>query len=351
MKLILNEEANMAQEAKGQIKKLYIVQILDILKKYSDCDHTLQQKDIIRLMRRDFGVECERKAISRNIENLKDMGFDIEYDKGYYLVERPFEESELRLLVDGILASRYIPMKQAKELIEKLTAQSNIYFKKKVKHISCIINMEHEDSNELFYNIEVLSQAIEENKQVLFYYKKYDIQKRLVNTTLHKHRVNPYQIVLANGKYYLVANIDKYDNVIHFRVERISGIEITDLVRKDSKCLDEMQNGFDLPRHMLEHIYMFGGESKRIKLRIKNEAVNDILDWLGTDIDIIPETENNTFTVTVKANEKAMKYWALQFGESVTILEPESLKMSILEAVDTIYQNYTLKKLPIKNEI
>jgi len=341
----------MAQETKGQIKKLNIVQILDILKKYSDCDHTLQQKDIIRLMRRDFGSECERKAVSRNIENLKDMGFDIEYNKGYYLVERPFEESELRLLVDGILASKYIPVKQAKELIDKLTSQSNIYFKKKVKHISSIKNMEHEDSNELFYNIEVLSQAIEEKKQVLFFYKKYNLQKRLVNTTLQKHRVNPYQIVLANGKYYLVANIDKYDNVIHFRVERISGIEITNEARKDPKCLDEMKNGFDLPRHMVEHIYMFGGKSKRIKLRIKNEAVSDILDWLGTDLEIIPETGSDTFIVTVKANEKAMKYWALQFGESVTVLEPESLKRNILEAVETISRNYALEKLPIKNDI
>lgn len=335
----------------GQIKKLYIVQILEILKKYSDSEHTLQQKDIIRLMLRDFGVECERKAVGRNIENLKDIGFDIEYDNGYYLVERPFEESELRLLVDAVLASRYIPVNQARDLIEKLADQSNVYFRKKVKHICNIKNMEHQESNELFYNIDILSQAIEGKIQVLFYYKKYNLEKKLINTSPGKHRVNPYQIVLANGRYYLVGNIDKYDNIIHFRVERIGGIEITDSTRKDPKCLPEMKNGFDLPRHMVEHVYMFGGESKQIKLRARNDAIGDVLDWLGMDIDIMPEEGKDTFIVRANVNENAMKYWALQFGERVTVLEPQSLRDSILEALETISGNYSQVNQKNRNEI
>lgn len=330
----------------GQIKKLYILQILEILQKYSDCDHPLLQKDIVQLMQRNFGVECERKAIGRNIENLKDLGYDIGYAAGYYLVERPFEEGELRLLVDAVLASRYIPVKQAKDLVEKLTAQSSIYFRKKVKHICNIRNMEHQDSNELFYNVEMLSQAIEEKKQVLFFYKKYNLEKKLISTSLDKHQVNPYQIVVANGKYYLVGNIDKYDNVTHFRVERISEIEIADISRKDPKCLNDMKNGFDLPRHMGEHIYMFGGESKQITMRAKNEAIDDVLDWLGTDIDIKPETGKDTCIVRVKANENAMKYWALQFGERVTVLEPESLRTSIMKALEAINRNYGLQDMP-----
>ena len=105
---------------KGQITKLYILYLLEILQKYSDQDHPLMQKDIAAIMERDYGVTCERKSITRNLGNLLDMGYDIVHleRKGYYLANRPFEDSELRLLIDSVMASRHIPVKQAKQLIQ-----------------------------------------------------------------------------------------------------------------------------------------------------------------------------------------------------------------------------------------
>ena len=324
----------------GQIKKLYIVQILDILKNYSDIDHPLLQRDIIEHMKKDYDVECERKAIGRNIENLKDVGYDIEYNNGYYLVERDFEESELRFLVDSILASRFIPVGQAKTLINKLTEQSNIYFKDKVKHISNITNMDHQETNEMFYTIDILSEAIALKKQVKFFYRKYNLDKKLINTSIDKHLVNPYQIILADGKYYLIGNVDKYNNVTHFRVERIWDIEMETSMRKDPKQVNELKNGFDLPKHMLEHIYMFSGESIPVTLRIDNEVIGDIIDWLGTEIDIIEEEDGKHSRVMFKANQNAMKYWAMQFGERVVVLKPESLRQQVKDLILNIKKNY-----------
>jgi predicted DNA-binding transcriptional regulator YafY len=326
----------------GQIKKLYIIQILEVLKRYSDVDHPLMQKDIMDLMRREFGVECERKAVGRNIENLKDVGYDIEYDNGYYLVQRDFEESELRYLIDSILASRYIPTKQAKDLIEKLTRQSNIYFRDKVRHICNITNMDHQDTNELFFTIDVLSEAISQHFQVQFYYRKYNTEKKLVHTSTEKHLVNPYQIVLANGKYYLVGNVDKYPNVTHFRVERIWDIEMIPRQRKDPREVQELKTGFDLPKHMVEHVYMFSGPSIRILMRIENDIIGDVIDWFGSEIEIKPDAKNgnNSSLVTVRANENAMKYWAMQFGEKVVILEPDSLREKIKKALEIMNNHY-----------
>ena len=85
----------------GQAKKLYIMYILEILKKYSDDRHRLRQQDIIDIMKKDYDVSCERKAVARNISDLQELGYDIETDGGYYLAERDFEDSELRLLQQG----------------------------------------------------------------------------------------------------------------------------------------------------------------------------------------------------------------------------------------------------------
>ena len=54
---------------------------------------------------------------------------------GSYLAERTFDDSELRMLIDGVLASRHITAKHSKELIEKLCSLSNKYFRSHVKNI------------------------------------------------------------------------------------------------------------------------------------------------------------------------------------------------------------------------
>lgn len=322
----------------GQIKKLYIIYILEILRKYSDDEHKLRQQDIIDIMKRDYNISCERKAIARNIGDLQDLGYEIESDGGYYLAQREFEDSELRLLIDSVLASRYIPARQAKDLINKLTEQSNIYFKKQVRHVSNIEKMEHTVS-QLFYTIEIISRAIEDNRKVQFFYNRYDESKTLCRTSKDKHLVNPYQIVVANGRYYLIGNVDKYSNSTHFRIEKISDVEITDMQVKPVNEVEEFKNGLNLPQHMAEHVYMFSGNSQLIRMRVLDKGINDVIDWLGKDIQITKESEN-TFLIDVRANPQAMKYWALQFGEKAEILLPERLRDEMRELVKKIYDKY-----------
>ena len=318
----------------GQAKKLYIMYILEILKKYSDDRHRLRQQDIIDIMKKDYDVSCERKAVARNISDLQELGYDIETDGGYYLAERDFEDSELRLLIDSVLASKYIPARQAKDLVDRLAAQSNIYFKKQVRHVSNIEKMEH-TAGQLFYTIEVLSQAIEDNRKVKLFYNRYDETKTLKKTGREKHLVNPYQIVVANGRYYLIGNIDKYDNSTHFRVEKISDVEITDMAVKPVREVEEFKNGLNLPKHMAEHVYMFSGKSQLVRLRVSESGINDVIDWLGSDIQITRESKD-TLLVDVTANPQAMKYWAVQFGEKVEILLPETLREEVRELVAKI---------------
>ena len=68
--------------------------------------------------------------MGRNLSLLKEAGYDIASDRrGSYLAERTFDDSELRMLIDGVLASRYITAKHSKELIERLCSLSNKYFR------------------------------------------------------------------------------------------------------------------------------------------------------------------------------------------------------------------------------
>ena len=62
-----------------QPKKILIMNILDILKKRSDENHTLSQKEISDILESEYDMPVERKSIKRNLDDLIDFGFPIEY--------------------------------------------------------------------------------------------------------------------------------------------------------------------------------------------------------------------------------------------------------------------------------
>lgn len=324
---------------RGEIKKLYILYILEILRRYSDAEHRLKQQDIIRYMEKDYGAVCDRKTISRNIGDLMDAGYEIEHDRdGYYFDGRPFEDSELRLLIDSVLASRYIPKNHADALVEKLVNQSGAHFKKRVRHIYSLDNLERAEHNDLFWNLECIGEAIEEKRQIAFFYNKYGEDKNLHRTTAHKHVVNPYYITIANGRYYLVGNNDKYSDITHFRMERISDVEVLETAGKPKEQITDFKDGGSLSKHMLEHVYMFSGPSVRVVIKVGRDGINDCLDWLGRDVGI--RKEGDFFLVDTVTNKQAIKYWAVQFGEKVEVMSPPDLRADIRRMVEAMHEKY-----------
>ena len=54
--------------------------ILQILRDYTDADpkHRLNQNDIIKILRSEYGIKTDRWAVRRNLTSLWEMGFPIE---------------------------------------------------------------------------------------------------------------------------------------------------------------------------------------------------------------------------------------------------------------------------------
>jgi len=341
-------------------KKMLIINILEILKKYSDENHRLSQKKIADMLDTEYNMKVDRKAIKRNLMNLIDIGYEIEYTEtirksqsgeeetiytDWYL-NREFTDAELRLLIDSLLFSKHIPYNQCKELISKLEGLSNTYFKSKVKHIRTMPEKLPENK-ELFYTIEVLDEAISAGKRVSFHYiNNYGTDKKLQlsknkngETTIYE--VNPYQMAATNGRYYLIATHKYYNNVTHYRIDRIKDIGILDEQVTPTKEIPALINGFNLPKHMAENIYMFGGESILVKFRAKKYIIKDILDWFGRDVNFSSENEDDV-DVRVRVSEEAMVYWSLQYGEHIEVLEPAGLRERVGTAAKAIADKYEM---------
>ena len=67
-------------------KKLLIINILDILKKYTDEDHRLSQKEVVDILKTEYNMSVDRKTVKRNLMNLIDFGYEIEYSESVRMV-------------------------------------------------------------------------------------------------------------------------------------------------------------------------------------------------------------------------------------------------------------------------
>jgi len=149
-------------------KKMLNMLILDILKEYSDENHKLTQQEIIRLLKMNYDMECDRRSVKNNILCLKELGYDISMEDGYFLASRDFDDDELRMLIDSVLFSRNLPQKRAKELIKKICDQGNRYFKAKVSHIHNLSDMRYSDNKKIMYVMDTINDAITEKKKISF---------------------------------------------------------------------------------------------------------------------------------------------------------------------------------------
>ena len=321
-------------------KKMLNMLILDILREYSDEEHRLLQQDIIDLLDSNYGISCERRAIKSNITSLQDLGYDIAAEKGYYLRTRDFSDAELRLLIDSIFSSGVIPDKEAHQLVKKLEKYSNKYFKAHVSHIHSASSGKNADNQDVMDSIAAIDTAISKGKKISFSYLQYGIDFKLHPKRDIRYVVSPYQMISNKGKYFLLGNYDGYEDISHYRLDRITDVEILKESRKPMKSMKGLENGLNIADYISEHVYMFSGESVHVKLRASENLMDTLIDNFGKDFRV-RLGEGNDIIVDLKCNPDAFFYWVMQYGEHTEVLEPASMRERIQQAAKAIQKKYS----------
>ena len=320
-------------------KKMLNMLILEILRTYSDENHSLTQQEIIKLLDKNYGMECDRRSVKSNVLSLKEMGYDISMEKGYKLLSREFDDAELRILIDSVLFSKSISTRQARGLIDKIRSLASNYFNAKVSHVCNLPELNRTTNKQAMYSLDVINDAISEHKQISFIYNEMGTDFKLHPKREEEYIVNPYQIVANNGKFYLISNYDKYDNVAHFRIDRMTDVRMLTIKAKPMKQVKGLENGLNLPKHMAEHIYMFSGDSEMVKIKTTADMMTELTDWFGTDFSVMKQ-DGNEIIARVRCNLGAMKYWALQYGPHVEVLAPDSLRKQLKNDICAMAEKY-----------
>ena len=321
-------------------KKMALIRTWDILKTHSDYEHPLTQAEIKSHLKNDYGISIERKAVSRNLSLLKEMGVEIESNrKGSYIDVRDFEDSELHMLIDGVLSSKHISTTHSKNLISKLCGLSNKYFKSCVKNITSVDDWSKTDNQELFLNIELIDEAIREKKQVGYEYYKYDVDKKL-HLSSYQY-LSPYQLILHNQRYYLMGYSEYWGNMVYHRLDHIKKMEITDKSAVKLRSIKGYENGIDYKLLSSAMPYMYSDKPVNVTFKASRAIIDQVVDWFGEQAKITTVRDDDSkIKVVVKASPLAMEHWVMQYINFVEVISPESLRKKIKDDLKEALKKY-----------
>jgi predicted DNA-binding transcriptional regulator YafY len=181
--------------------------------------------------------------------------------------------------------------------------------------------------------------AINKRCKVEFSLNVYNIKKELTPYT--ECKISPHYVTMGNGRYYLIGTYDGSEKIYLFRVDLMTKIEITTEKSVRRESISELRD-MNLSEYMYQHPYMISGEVRRMKLRVNKDIFTQIIDWFGIDVVVLLDTETeNTIDVIIKACERAMHYWLLQYGEGVQALEMNDVFARRMQmAAKAIYEKY-----------
>lgn len=319
-------------------KKLSILYTLQILKDYSDEKHLLSQNEIAKKICNLYGMECERKSIGTNIDSLIDFGYDIvKTNSGCFLASREFEASEIRFLIDAVFSSKSIDSRHSRELANRLSNLLSSYQRKQYKYIYKADELNRTNNKELFYNIDIINEAIERNKQIQFEYNRFYYKEN--NKKKKPYIVNPYCLINNQGKYFLVCNYDYFDEIGNYKLERIHNIKILDTDIKPIKQIKGFENGLDITKYANENIYMFATNSVNATIKIYDDwATAYVEEWFGKNARFYEK--DNKIYADIVANESSLVYWCLQYGEVIEIIEPKHCREKIKDIIKEMSKRY-----------
>ncbi len=326
--------------AKSENQKLKLLYIAQILRETTDVDHPITTKALIERLA-ELDIKAERKTIYSDMECLRQFGMDIEYlssrsEGGYYLASREFELAELKILVDMVQSSRFLTKKKSRELIGKLEGMAGRHDASQLQRAVYVGNRAKSENETVYYGVDMIHRAIQENKGISFQYFEYTVGKELqFRKGGEPYLVSPYYLTWNNENYYLIGVDERLGEIRHYRVDRMKKIELL----KSSRKAQDLFREFDIAEYTNATFGMFGGTKTPVLLECHNSLVGVVIDRFGKEQPIRKSGEES-FTVRINVVLSSQFYgWLAGLGNRARILSPDTAAKD--------YANY-LKKIIVQ---
>lgn len=326
--------------ALNETKRMACLRIYHILKRHSRASKTdkitdgiiLTQEMIGKILERDYGIVLERKAISNYVSDLESSEIGVvKTTKGAYYdpkLSNDLTESEIHLLIDSVLSSRYLDKKSSKVLIDKLTALTSKHFKSYTKNAVELDYLDKSENECLFSNIQVINESIEQGRMVKFQINQYGIDKKL--HPVKEISISPQRLVIYNNHYYLVGN-DIDGKLQSYQVDKMTSI------KRLSQPKTRVKGDIN------QYIYSSGDFSQKTVdfiLSIDKDLIDSFIDTFGKKF-IVSGVREERAIVKIKASVDQMTRWAVYYGDKSTVIEPQEVRNTIRHFSKQMARNYS----------
>lgn len=300
--------------------------ILKLLYENTDAEHSMDTYQIMDALESMGYGRPDRKTIDSNIKYIiEDLGMGVKKEKGkpnrYRWIDREFDLSELKILVDAVHSSRFITRRKSREIIAKLKDLASVYQAATLnRELYACSRFKQEDSNAL-NNADIINDAIRTRRRIKFVMTDYDMNKSEVLKDEGKvWEVSPYALFWNSDYYYLLGMPSGNNAVQAFRVDRMKDTHILHI-----ESLPEPYS-FNLEKYSSCVFDMLTGNTAEVVLNCKAHTMSDLIDRFGKDF-VSEQTGPDTFTAKVTVDTSAAFYaWLFRFSGDISIEAPQSVK-------------------------
>lgn len=320
--------------SRGTNQKFKFTYLMKIMLEKTDDEHSLTMPQIMEELEK-YDVTAERKSIYTDFQDMTEK-FGVEIIKEqigretyYHVGAREFELAEVKLLIDAIQSSKFITQTKSRELITKIKSFVSEHQAKQLQR-QVYINDRVKTMNEsVYYNVDDIHTAINQNKKIRFKYFKWDINTKLVP----RHNgdwfiVSPWALTWDDENYYMVAFDDLDSKIKHYRVDKMMHISI----EEEKRSGRDVFRNFDMAEYSKATFGMYQGQKAKVKIQFANYMCGVFIDRFGKDISFRPiDDEHSEFHVDVNVSPQFFG-WIFSLGKDVKVTGPSEVveRMKVL---------------------
>lgn len=328
--------------SRGVNQKLKLSYLIRIMLTKTDDEHGLTMPQIIDELAK-YGITAERKSIYADFEDMTDkLGIEIIKEQigretYYHVGAREFELAEVKLLIDAIQSSKFITQTKSRELITKIKGFVSEHQAKQLQR-QVYINDRVKTMNEsVYYNVDDVHTAINQNRKIRFQYYKWSIDKKLVP----RHNgawfvVSPWALTWDDENYYMVAYDDLDHKIKHYRVDKMMKISVTDEPREGR----DIFKNFDMASYSKMSFGMYSGQKTKVHIQFPNSMCGVFIDRFGKEITFRRIDENHSELRVDVAVSYQFFGWIFSLGKEVRVTEPAEVVAQMKRAAEEFAANY-----------
>lgn len=258
----------------------------------------------------------------------------------YSIKVRPLEDSELLWLIDNAIFSKQLSESTSNTIVAKLLKLGSKKLKDKVRFMGDNKHYFHASNDNISDNIDELSAAIKEGKSVTFTPLEYGLDLKLRSISDEICYIKPLRMIPINDFYYVIAFEPESNSLQHYRIDLMRDITPS----KENIDYDSLNKKINVNEYLSAHSLMRSGDSKFTKLKLPEEQIGLVIDRFGTNIQCAYDGDTDII-VTLKSNLDDLYAWALENGDIIEVLEPQSVRNKIRIAVAQMYEKYSCQDL------